>query len=178
MIVCLVGAAAFASAAVAAEIAGGKSCSDFADWTDTWRLDSELSESNEKMLKTLEVPWLVRKIAVVFVPTLVISAQDGVLEVSSKSPFGDRVNRIHGDQKMRDGEDRLGRPLHESSRWTAGGELIINRNIELKSGRIAKLQTRWVLSDATIIATTRAVIADEPAIEVRRVFERVIPSAS
>lgn len=146
---------------------------DLSSWTDTWRLDSELSDSTAELLKSLEVPWPMRKIAAVFTPTLVIHDLEGSLEISSRSPMGARVNRIWGDQQLRDGEDIMGRPFKESSRWTGDAELTIDRSVELKSGRIATLRILWTVDATTLMSTTLAVVPNQPEISVRRVFKRV-----
>jgi hypothetical protein len=139
-------------------------------WTGEWRLDRDRSDSPEPMMKALEVPWAMRKIALVFSPSLAIGTAGDAVELTVQGPFGDRVDRFYGDGVERAGRDQMDRSYRESSRWRPQARLVVVRHLTLKSGRIALIETTWRMADRVLTATSVVRIADEPEVQVRRFF--------
>jgi hypothetical protein len=148
-----------------------------------WRLDWDRSDSFEPVMKALEVSWLLRKLAGVARVGLELRAVPLAEDcgacvremlVTLKSPLSDAEVRIFLDGVARPGKDPRGRDTLDAYTWTKAGSLEMDREVELPSGKQARLlETRSIDSDPNTLNSTLVVWVDGiKQASITRAFER------
>jgi hypothetical protein len=113
-----------------------------------WKLDWDRSDSFEPVMKALETPWLMRRLAgiarvrvelrAVASPTHCEECTENVL-VTLSTPISSNEVEVTLDGKPRPGEDPRGRATVDRYTWTSEGGLEMIRELELPSGSQARL---------------------------------------
>jgi len=149
-----------------------------------WRLDWDRSDSFEPVMKALEVSWLLRKLAGVARVGLELRAVPLAEDcghcirnmlVTLKSPLSNNEIQISLDGVPRPGKDPRGRDTLDAYTWTEEGTLEMNREVELPSGKQARLlEVRRIDSDPnTLISTLDVWVEGTKRASVTRAFERL-----
>jgi hypothetical protein len=147
-----------------------------------WELDWKQSESFEPIMKALEGSWLMRRLAGIARVRLGLRAEPADCEecpekvlVKLSTPISSNEVWAVLDGVPRPGRDPRGRTTLDSYIWTAERGLEMFREVELPSGRFARLhETRDLADSSDTISSVLVVSIDgvEQA-SVRRIFRRV-----
>ena len=139
------------SVAIAADAAAGPARLD-----GVWRLDWDRSDSFEPVMKALETPWLMRRLAgiarvgvelrAVAAPTDCDACAEKVM-VTLNTPISTKEGEAILDGVPRPGEDPRGRATVDRYRWMPGEGLEMIRELELPSGSRARLREVRNLGD-------------------------------
>jgi hypothetical protein len=155
---------------------------DLSELDGRWKLDWDRSESFEPVMKALEVPWLMRKVAGVASVYVILQADaiecDGcppTVRITEESPFATNAFVAVLDGEPRAGKDPAGNETLDRYVAVGGSGIELIRTRMLGSGRAARireLRTPGADPDTMHSVLTVWVDEDEQA-SVRRVFERV-----
>jgi hypothetical protein len=164
-------------------LAAANSPSGPAELDGHWKLDWDRSDSFAPVMKALEVPWLLRKLAGVASVGLELRAlppsadcEDCSQEmmVTLSSPISTNETRVVFDGEPRPGEDPRGRDTIDRYTWSAETGMEMIRELELPSGKQARLQESRVLGESkdTLLSTLRVWIDGAEQASVNRTFMR------
>jgi hypothetical protein len=114
-----------------------------------WKLDWDRSDSFEPVMKALETPWLLRRLAgiarvglelrAVATPTDCTECA-AKLNVTLSTPISSNAVEVTLDGKPRPGEDPRGRATLDRYTWSSDTGLEMIRELELPSGSKARLR--------------------------------------
>lgn len=113
-----------------------------------WKLDWDRSDSFEPVMKALETPWLMRKLAGIARVHLELRAVSTAgdceecaekIMVTLRTPISSKEVEVILDGKPRPGEDPRGRATIDRYTWTSADGLEMIRELELPSGSQARL---------------------------------------
>lgn len=141
-------------------------------WFGRWTLDDTRSDPPEQMLDVMEVPWYLKAVAIAFTPSFRIERDGSGLVIDSKTPLGSRRQRLTGDGDVQEGEDALGRAFRETSRWGPDGSILVHRETDLPSGKVARVDTTWRVEDDLLSNQMEVKVGDGKPFPYRRVFAR------
>ena len=156
--------------------------SDLERFNGRWKLDWERSEPMEPMMKVLELPWLLRKLAgivSVYVSYAVEAPEcegcEPRLRIVLENPIKNTTRVVVLDGEPRPATDPLGNTSLDRFSWNPEHGMKMVRERSLKSGRSARLVDRRRVEDdlKTMVATLKVWVDDEERVSVRRVFIRV-----
>jgi hypothetical protein len=150
----------------------------------TWKLNWEQSESQQPAMDALDIPWLIQKMAGLANIQITIEIQpsksDGGplrLRIVSENPIRSTSRIAFLDGISRPFTDPLGNQSMDSFSWQPESGLKKVRNLVLKSGKAARIQERWIVSDdlKKIISFETIWIEDKERTSVRRIMLKVSP---
>jgi hypothetical protein len=107
-----------------------------------------------------------------FTPAFEIERDGSGLVIESETPFGSRRQKLTGNGDEQEGEDVLGRSFRESSRWGADGSLLVHRETDLPSGKVARVDATWRIEGGGLSNQMQVTVGDDEAFPYRRVFSR------
>ncbi len=140
------------------------------NYVGVWLLDREASEPIGPLLKLMEVPWFVRKMAAVVTPTLTISTPgDGRLRMINQNTIRSTDRAIVADGSERETEDALGRKVIESATWNELGQLVVTQKNHIEADRVVEVTSTWARVGQTLELTLSADSEVRP-LSIRRVF--------
>ena len=136
-----------------------------------WKLDWDRSDSFGPVMKVLETPWLMRKLAGIARVDLNLRAVEtptGCLECPEKvvitlsTPISSKDVEAVLDGKPRPGEDPRGRATLDRYTWSSEAGLEMIRELELPSGSQARLrEIRSLGADPNTLLSQLTVWVDE-----------------
>ena len=148
-----------------------------------WKLDWDRSESFEPAMKALETPWLLRRLAGIARVGLELRALptaadcEGCSEkvlITLSTPISDKEVEVILDGMPRPGEDPRGRATVDRYTWTSDAGLEMIREVELPSGKQARIiETRNLGDDAdTMISRLMVWVEGSERASIERIFVR------
>ena len=152
-----------------------------------WKLDWDRSDSFEPVMTALETPWLLRRLAGIARVGLELRASTAPagceecgaerIMVKLSTPISSRKVEVILDGKPRPGEDPRGRATLDRYTWTSEHGLEMIRELELPSGRRARLiEVRNLGTDGdTLVSTLKVWIDGTERSSVQRTFIRTGP---
>lgn len=135
-----------------------------------WKLDWNRSDSFETVMKALETPWILRRLAGIARVSLELRATttpadcDECVEsviITVDTPIASKEVEAVLDGKPRPDKDLRGRPTLDRYRWTSEKGLELIREFKLPSGSQARiLETRNLGADPDILLSQMTVWVD------------------
>ncbi len=149
-----------------------------------WKLDWDRSESFEPVMKALEVPWLLRKMAGVVTVHVTFKVAEPTcpgcepsMQIESENPIKNTNRVVQLDGVARPFTDPIGNESMDQFWWRSDKGVEMVRSRVLKSGKKAKIhEFRTVTEDLRTLVSTMTVWVDgvERA-SVRRIMSKVAP---
>ena len=148
-----------------------------------WKLDWDRSDPFEPIMKALETPWLMRRLAGIARVGLELRAVAGPedcggcagnMVVTLSTPISTNKVEVTLDGKSRPGKDPRGRATLDQYSWAAGEGLTRTRKLERPSGSQARLvEVRRLGGDSdTLLSQLTVWIDDSQRASIERVFIR------
>lgn len=146
-----------------------------------WKLDWSRSESVDPVMKALEVPWLIRRLAGVVSVYVIFESEDPDCEgcserlrIVSENPIKNTTRLVVLDGVPRPAVDPLGNESLDEFRWHPETGLEMKRERVLKSGKKARIREQRVVGDDldTMVSTMTVWVDGEQVASVRRVMTR------
>ncbi len=145
-------------------------------WADgldgTWVLDLAASDSNDPLLQSQGVNWVVRQAAKRTIVTQVIEDEGKVVTIDVKTSWRNThyVLRVDGQERPESGED--GRTAEAAHYREADGSLVSHMRMITPEGRPGIMVIHRQLKDGgrTMVQTTTWTEVGKPALVVHRVF--------
>ncbi len=135
-----------------------------------WKLDWDRSDSFEPVMKALETSWLMRRLAGIARVGLELRAVDAPsdcqdcaqkVRIRLSTPISSKEVEVKLDGLPRPGEDPRGRATLDRYTWSSTGGLEMIRELELPSGRQARLlETRDLGADSDTLLSRLTVWVD------------------
>lgn len=147
-------------------------------WADgldgTWVLDLPASDSNDPLLQSQGVNWVIRQAAKRTIVTQVIDDRGGVVTIDMKTAWRTThyVLRVDGVERNESGEDN--RTAQAAHYREADGSLVSHMRLTTPEGRPGIMVIHRELKDAgqTMLQTTTWTEVGKPALVVHRVFHQ------
>lgn len=141
----------------------------------TWKLDSGASSDLAPVLEHFDANFVVRKFANSVAPTNTITWGAGRFELKVHAVTVTRVSSIVLDGTTPTADDLFGNPYTFTS--ALEGQAVVSRGfVTRKDGAKERLEMRRTVEpDGTMVLKTMIHPASGPALEVKRVFNRVAP---
>ena len=178
--------ALFAIAAVIIALAGSPGCADdggLGALEGRWALDRDAPDSFDPVMKALEVPWLLRRLAGVgsiefgleVIPVEACADCPLRIRMSEATPVRATEYEVTTDGVFRDGTDPAGNETRDAWTSPSEGRLRLERTRTLPSGKKTRItDTRSIGTTPNEMISILTVNIDrEPAPESRRVFVRL-----
>jgi hypothetical protein len=147
-----------------------------------WQLDWDQSDSFEPVMKLLETPWLMRRLAgivSVYVTFEVESPEcetcEARLRILQENPIKNTTRVVVLDGEPRPAKDPLGNESIDRFKWNPEHGLEMVRERVLKSGKLARIREwRRVADDLNTMVSFMTVWIDgEERASIRRVMRRI-----
>ncbi|MCP4035531.1 MAG: hypothetical protein GY733_01230 [bacterium] len=176
--------AALALVLLSAGLAAADAGLDLERLNGRWKLDWARSDSFEPVMKALEVPWLVRKLAGVVPVHVTLSVAspacdscDPSLYVEQQNPLRSSSRTIVLDGVARPAKDPLGNDTVDRFTWSSENGMEMVRERVLASGKSARIREQRRVEDdlETMISTVTVWVENEERARVRRVLRKVEP---
>ena len=143
------------------------------DFTGSWQLDSEASDSLDEILKAIGLSIFERTLVNNTVVTHVIQQTDDEFVIEIKTSFFGRTDRLPTNGQLAETTDPGGRAVESTSRWSDDGERLISKI------NVVKDKQRFTLTRSMDKANDRMDVlieffaADGKTMSARRIYRRV-----